>query len=348
MLLRTPRKLTSLAHLRRRIFTEEYLKIDVFNEKSRKRRRNIPHPEKFKADARRAFERASWPLTASASSSFRSALSGIDVERLIDVANSPRDVDFIASLIVAGMKNAKDDLKYESVSNFFALCFHHDLVATARRVWNDDNFRRLAYSASAYLKLRYLTLLYNGGYYEEVVAIVTRDEASQEERLLAMASLANINTEDAFRRAEYVVERHTAKSGERNRILYAYLAFRLGKHDVAFEVLSMSPGRGMASVHLRVAILLEMGRCEEAMLLIRQTFLVEPVVSLRLCVEIVDKLAEAVRVKYGAQSEMAENLASLCHELDNKVQLDQQSLHDLVFKPIWPPSQSHLAQRPHQ
>ena len=129
-------------------------------------------------------------------------------------------------------------------------------------------------------RVKYLTLLFRTESYDDVVNCYKRfKDPVRTESTLAMASLAKIGTLEAFATAREIMAQYSItsapsskSSGGRLTAIYAHFAYKLGQFGLAFDVLTDKrrvPRQSKLTTSLKILILTEVDRLEEALLLIR-------------------------------------------------------------------------------
>ncbi len=280
----------------------------------------------------------------------------IYVFQLVDLANEEEDARFLARVLRSYLTSGRPipDLTLH-YSWFFSLCKSENFVIAAREVFNDPEVRRSRILDHSFLlPLRYYTLLYESKAYDEIVQDLAPKAANNSNFVtLTMAALYKIGTDDAFGRASSLFQEITSlnKLGKptlrncRGLFIFALFAYNMGEYGLAYDVLTTGKMAEIRwtkySSNLRLAILTDTNRLDDALLLIRTEFLPHDskrIRSTQICFEAIEKLTLAVKVNENS-SQIAKELVRICALLDEKANVATCSLEDIILEPVdRPPS----------
>ncbi len=315
----------------RSIFNESFLQLDRIRIAKNKGKLQISQPEKLKEN-----------IKTNLSNSHVQKIFSQDVKQLMSLASSEDDLNLIGEVIKAKLEDGVNHPKEleRRISNFFALCSIFNSVSFASDLWNSAELERNSAYKSRMTQVRYLQLLYDNDLHVEVADFATSDcddEANFSTNLLIMASLAKMGTKEAFEKAKVVMKKDNFKSLRRIG-LYSYLATKCGHHAFAFDLIDHF--KSDLAANLKLWILIEADRIDEALEFIRESCLDKPQISF-VCLNLMEELADVIRKTHGNSSETAKDFTDLCLKLENAVSMSEKTVEDLLFSRISSKEQSN-------
>ena len=328
--------------IRRTIFSDEYLGVDFYGRISSKVKLSMSDEDGFKSNMANIFD----------VSGLQSIFTD-DIVKLIDLASDDKDFDLIKNILLECMR---DDYRsgscHKPICHFFVQCLRLSKVEQAKLFWSDEQVRKSGVLDLHSVRLNYLTLLYRTELYDDLVsAYSTFKNTNLDEATIAVAALSRIGTPAAFATATEILRQpstsgvgHYRSSNGRIAPLYSMFAYKVGQYGLAFDVLTKASSRpGKLSTNLKILIMSEVGRLNDALLLIRSELLpprdskneqnehTSPRKAI-VCLEVMKKLTNAVRDKNDA--ELSRELTSLCKALDGSAILSEGSLEEMIYEPI--------------
>ena len=326
----------------RSIYTNEHIKIDNF--RSMCIRKNLKQGLGNKDELQTQ-------LSESFSKYGIQNIFAEDLNNLIYAAENDCDLQQISDIIQAFLEDAyrlSAKEKIAVLSNFISQCKILNSVDIAKNIWKHKDVS--IYKSKTMIK-KYHMLLYDHEHYSEIIEDFERDSNLEDnnsnfknatksfkerDALIVFAALAKLGTEDALSKMTQIVNEERFVVTGRSRCLYSLLGLKLKKHGLAYDAISKNEPSFLRS-NLKLAILIEVGRLDEAILLLRSEL--RPPYGAgsnprwyRLSFHIIKKLTEAVKEKNN--SELTKDLVMICQDLDSHGDITDSSLEDLVFEPI--------------
>ena len=255
---------------RNMIYSDAYLSIDQVREKRAKKRNRIREPGQFIRAARKDFNEYG----------IRNMLIS-DLYRMADDAETEDDLLLVVNVLRNFLKSScaiSQDFS-QIVTRMLDVCFVLNSVKAANEMWHDPELSPFLIGDKP--RLRYMVLLYNNGHYSSLAQLAKENPQCVvfPQSHVILAALYKIGTREAFELAKtcFYVQNIWPKRGDfhrgrRSTLLYAFFAYRMGELAHAYEVLNnpiFRRGQNNLSMNIQLQILADMGRFQDALLLIR-------------------------------------------------------------------------------
>ena len=340
------------------IFTDSFLEIDTFQETCKRQKLQVRDGYSLRVRLHKCF-----------TNSGIQKIFADDLENLIYVAMDESHLQFIADIILAFMADKHRLLASEKkriFSLFISQCKVLNAKDLAQVIWQDKSMEMYK---SKVAHMKYYMMLYE---HEEYHAIVQDFEnhhtanPNQRDRIsiLVLAALCRMGTDDALSKMPKIINldkeeeflesgkdfgRYLSQAKSRSLFIHAFLALKLKKYGLSYDILRHPDITDSIAVNIKVSILTELGRINEALLLL-QTHLElydnsahkferekenenpKKYGKIKIVYDVMKRLTEAVKDENNA--ELSKDLVSICHDLDSKAKLLNGSLEDIVLTPI--------------
>lgn len=314
----------------RTIFSDEFLGVDLFMRQKNRFRLASRDEDMFKEQVRSSF----------ADSGLKNIFSE-DIRRLINAADNEEDVALVRDILKELLQNSSSrplPLLPKFLDWYFVLCKHNNFLGLASDIWDEPKLATSGYREQWGVKFRYLAQLFENEMYQDVVDLVSQNPClSAEDATLAMASLYKLGTDEAFEKASETLQnlpKQLNRKWKRSIQIYSLFALSRGECGLAYDVLNdSSDTASRRDTNLKLAILTEVGRLEEAIELI-QSDMNHLRGKMLLSFEVMHKLANAIKEKYPPSSDVAKEFSSMCKILDDTALLEEVTVGEMVMGSI--------------
>jgi len=212
----------------------------------------------------------------------------------------------------------------------------------AKRLWNQ---KYLDLYKGKWLNIFYYSWLFENGNYIEIVDDYSKipDETKvnlEPLSLVIIAALAKIETKEAF--DQMCIIRDKLKYGNQTRsiIFSSWVAYKLRNYGLAYDLLARSNvnssrQRGFTIINnMKLAILVELGKINEATILLRKILKDandNPRLRITICHDTMKKYTDAIRKTN--EEHLKKDAIHICQELDSEANLEF-SLEEMIFRKV--------------
>ena len=258
---------TQLPMQRNMIFSDAFLNIDILKEKRAEKRDRISEPGQLIRAAHKDFN----------ANGIRNMLMN-DIYRMLDDAENDEDLLLVINILKTFLKS--DNIISPDFSTIVTTtlgsCLVLNSVKAANELWHDPELCQFLLGTSSHL--RYMMLLYNNGHYVSLAQLAKENMrgVTVHHWTVILAALYKIGTRGAFELAknsfcvQHLGEVDIQVTQNRAVFLYAMLAYRMGELAHAYSVLNDPRGRPhYMRLNIQLQVLIDMGRFEDALLLVR-------------------------------------------------------------------------------
>ena len=324
LILRKPTSQTvKVCQWSRNLYSEEYLKIDLYRNKLNKASIRIMNPD---AKKQRIFEMHQ--------KSGIKMLSSNDVLDVLDVIKSVEDTQKTIELIKEITANPvrKSDRKTMLVGRMIRHCYVGNHVQEAKDLIQDVNARKFISGTTIAI---YLCMLFNAGKYQDIVdfCIVEVEkndgvEMNKDECYILMTALYKIGTPEAFEMAmkAYQFEKIGTIA---SKMLLVLFAANLGECGIALDILSDIKNPFYIS-NLKLYALAKSGRIEDAVHYLNEDLLRSGGKKFEYFYDVINTLSQEVRNI--EDMELKAKYTELCIKMDDSAyMISDATLEDMLI-----------------
>jgi hypothetical protein len=263
---------------------------------------------------------------------------------LLDVVDTEENLRLVATILRSSLQQGARQISEIDLlfKRLFVTCKILNSVDVAKETWADPELRISGIvHNNKNTRLTYLTILYDNGLYEELAKdhqCLSSSVPQFNERSILLAALYKIGTPEAFQLAEETVKNADKTHGNNARYNYIFALFacKLGEYGRAYDAVSSRFDKPhFLRTNLKLKVLVEVGRLEEAVLLLRTEMLARggrPIVVF----EVVKHLVGEVKEKCADNQRLVQELDSAVIGLDSVAHIIEESLEETILKPIKP------------
>ena len=344
---------------RRTLFTDDFLGVSVFKDKSDRARQEM---ESVGVSKSQLTDKIQNQINLIQVNQYDSHILSKDVRKVIYTSRTQDEIRESGQLLRQFVMTSQpsDDqtlLKNKSflLKDFISLCHLHSEPNVASGLWRDEEFmKQVGFVNNGILSpnmpataLCYLDLLYNRQMYQEMFQEVARIEAlvtavPLNMYIIYVMACLKLNTPEAYGKASEIYNKnpHCAISGKFANP-YSLLVLNHGPDpNLAYEVVSVSNKKSVLRTGLMAYILSKLGRPVEACLLLEETLSESE--SLEGHIKAGSKLVFSIEVIKAITNCVAEQkdtalnrrLASIFNGLDRIAVISEQGINDVITSDI--------------